>query len=290
MSTPPEPLSGRGLPKHFDEWLGYGDPQDRSAREALLRHHTGATRATLISAPDTPLAKPLARRLTRELARYQNGEPLSYILGWQAFHEIELRVDARALAPRSETELLVDAANMALQERLRSTGDRPLAVADLGTGSGAIALALWACWPRAGEVTVLATDQSAAALTLARENADRLGATVRFACGHWFEPLAEQTFHVLLSNPPYLAAADPHLAQLRAEPAAALIADGNGLADLQHLTKLAPAHLHPGGWLIVEHGAEQGPAVRDLFAAAGFSQIETLQDYARHERLTRGQH
>lgn len=289
MSTPPEPATEPGLPTHFDEWLRRGDPQDKSAREALLRHHTGASRASLICAPDTPLPAALARTLTLELARYQQGEPLSYITGRQAFHEIELQVDARALAPRPETELLVDAANAALREQLAATAARPLAVADLGTGSGAIALAVWACWPAQGAITITATDQSPQALALAQRNARALGAKVRFASGHWFEPLAQEKFHVLLSNPPYLAASDPHLQQLVAEPRDALVAGAGGLADLQHLARLAPAHLHPGGWLIVEHGAAQGSAVRELFAAAGFRQIETLKDYARHDRLTRGQ-
>jgi release factor glutamine methyltransferase len=289
MSTPPEPATRPGLPAHFDEWLRSGDAQDTSTREALLRHHTGASRADLICRPETPLSPALAQTLTREFARYQQGEPLSYIIGRQAFHEIELQVDARALAPRPETELLVDAAHAALRERFAATADRPLAVADLGTGSGAIALAVWASWPDRDALTITATDNNPQALALAKSNATALGAAVRFACGSWFEPLAQARFHLLLSNPPYLAASDPHLPQLIAEPQDALVAGAGGLADLQHLAGLAPTHLYPGGWLIVEHGAEQGLAVRELFAAAGFRQIETLKDYAGHERLTRGQ-
>ncbi|MFP4079469.1 MAG: peptide chain release factor N(5)-glutamine methyltransferase [Ectothiorhodospira sp.] len=214
-------------------------------------------------------------------ARRADGEPLAYLLGTREFWSLPLAVGPGVLVPRPDTETLVEAALACLPE------GQELRVADLGTGSGAIALALARERPRA---RITATDRSARALEMARENARRLGLAprIRFLQGDWFGALGAMPFHVLVSNPPYVALGDPHLAGLRFEPTEALTAGPDGLADLRTLVNGAPSHLLPGGWFLVEHGADQGMAVRALFEAAGFSAVSTLRDLGGRDRVCQG--
>jgi len=216
------------------------------------------------------------------LARRVAGEPVAYLLGHRGFWTLDLAVSPATLIPRPETELLVELA------LARLPADTPLAVADLGTGSGAIALALASERP---QVDVTATDLSAAALDMARGNAARNGlARVRFVQGAWFAPLQGMRFDLIASNPPYIASNDPHLQQgdLRHEPATALASGIDGLDDLRLIVADAGAHLLPGGWLLIEHGWDQGAAIRALFEHAGFEQVYTERDLEQRDRVTRG--
>lgn len=209
------------------------------------------------------------------------GEPVAYIIGVRGFWSLDLAVTPATLIPRPETELLVEWALECLP------ADEPRRVLDLGTGSGAIALAVKRERPRCA---VTAVDLSAAALAVAAGNAERLGLQVTFRESDWFAALAGERFDLLLANPPYIAPDDPHLGQgdLRYEPRHALAAAEAGLADLRRLAEAAPAHLAPGGWLLLEHGYDQGAAVRALLAANGFAEPATRRDLAGHERITGG--
>jgi release factor glutamine methyltransferase len=214
------------------------------------------------------------------VARRVRGEPVAYLTGSRGFWTLDLEVSPAVLVPRPETELLVEWALTVIDGRVRPC------VADLGTGSGAIALALAAERP---DARIDATDASAAALAVARRNAQTLGlSSVTFAEGHWFEPLGAVRYDLLVSNPPYIAHDDAHLASLRFEPLAALTDGGDGLNALREIIAGAPAHLLDDGWLLVEHGYEQGAAVRALFAEAGFAEVTTRRDLGARERATGG--
>ena len=207
---------------------------------------------------------------------------MAYITGRQGFWSLELEVTPATLIPRAETELLVELA------LARLPCDTACSVADLGTGSGAIALAIASERPLA---KVVATDASAAALAVAQRNAARLGIThVRFAQGDWLAPLAGQAFDLIVSNPPYIEAADPHLGEgdLRFEPATALASGADGLDAIRRIVHAAPAHLDPGGWLLFEHGWNQGEASRALLAGAGYAEVFTARDLERRERVSGG--
>lgn len=252
--------------------------------ELLLAGALGASRTQLRTWPDRPVgAAPLAEFNTL-VARRAAGEPVAYLLGHQEFWSLPLRVTPATLVPRPETELLVD---LALTRLPRETA---VTIADLGTGSGAIALALAVERP---QCRVVATDSSPAALAVATENATRLGiGNIRFIAGVWFEPLAGQRFAVIVSNPPYVAPDDPHLGDdgLRFEPPTALIAADHGLADLRAIIASALRHLEPGGALLLEHGYDQGHAVRSMLADNGYRGIETVKDGAGIERVTMAVH
>lgn len=255
------------------------DPVDA----ALLMAHAAGRSRTWVMAHGTDAATPaLAQRFEGLRARRAAGEPLAYLVGRRGFWTLELQVGPDTLIPRAETERLVE---LALERLPR---DRALQVADLGTGSGAIALALASERPLA---RVLATDASPGALAIARANAASLGiANVAFRGGHWLAPLAGERFHLLASNPPYIAFGDPHLGQgdLRFEPAAALSSGVDGLDAIREIVAGAPAHLLPGGWLLLEHGMAQGAAVRDLLARAGLAGIGTGRDLEGRERVSFG--
>ncbi len=244
-------------------------------REAdwLFQHVVGAGRG---GEPDPAARAALDALLARRLA----GEPLAYLLGSQPFRTLELQVDARVLIPRPETEELVDHA-LALAPRAR------VDALDLGTGSGAIALALATERP---EWRVSAVESNPDALALARANGAALGAQVAWYGGEWFAPVAGARFHLVVANPPYVAEGDPELdpAVAAHEPAAALLAGADGLSDLRRIAADAPAHLHPGGHLLVEHGHRQGAAVRALFTEAGLTGVATERDLAGRERFTAG--
>lgn len=257
-------------------------PFSRDA-QLLLAHCLGWSRAELLARPDTELPAPVAQSFAQLLKRLEAGEPLAYLTGEKEFWSLPLKVDASVLVPRPETERLVEAALECGPAR------EALAALDLGTGSGAIALAL--AQERPGW-RVTATDSSVAALTVARHNAVQLGLDrIEFLAGSWFEPLARRRFDLIVSNPPYVAADDPALQvpALTFEPRTALVAGPAGLEALATIVRQAPQHLATGGHLFLEHGADQGAATRSLFAAAGFSNIRTLNDLAGRERVTAGQ-
>ena len=216
--------------------------------------------------------------------RRLSGEPLAYITGHKEFFGLDLQVDARVLDPRPDTETLVDWALEVLSPP--QTGSPR--VLDLGTGSGAIALALKATQPK---LTVHATDFSVDALEVATANAQRLGLNVHFSQGAWFAALAPNTprFDAIVSNPPYIAAQDEHLAALTHEPLQALASGADGLDDLRQIIANAAAHLFPSGWLLLEHGYDQALAVRALLTQAGYVQVQSRQDLGGIERCSGGQ-
>lgn len=247
----------------------------------LLTHLMDRPRSWLIAHDAEPLPAAAWARFLDLAQRRARGEPLAYLTGEKGFHRLTLRVTPDVLVPRPETEGLVDWALELLQ------GMHAPQVLDLGTGSGAIALAIAQARP---DAVVTATDASPAALAIARENAHRLNLRVQFHSGDWWEAVDTQArHHVIASNPPYIAGGDPHLPALRHEPMHALTPGGDGLGALRVLASGAPRHLRPGGWLLLEHGHDQGAAVRRLLAEAGLVAIETRRDLAGHERCTGGQ-
>eukprot|EP01037_Dinobryon_pediforme_P009791 gene9791-9857_t len=213
------------------------------------------------------------------LARRVAGEPVAYLTGRKEFYGLPLQVDARVLDPRPDTETLVD---WALEVIAPLTSPR---VVDLGTGSGAIALALQS---QRADARVLAVDASADALAVAQANAERLGLPVQFRQANWLVGV-EGPFDAIVSNPPYIASADPHLAALTHEPLQALASGADGLEDIRAIVAQAPAHLRPGGWLLLEHGYDQADAVQALLAAQGFVRVQSRNDLADIARCTGGQ-
>lgn len=257
---------------------------DEAAREAelLLQHVLGRTRAWLYAHADDMVDGSAVRRVRELVARRQAGEPLAYITGRREFWSLDLAVSPAVLIPRAETELLVERAIQKLPHA------QAAAVADLGTGSGAIALAIARERPRA---QILATDASATALDVARGNAARLAIpNIAFVLGDWCAALGSARFDLIVSNPPYIAAADPHLRRgdLRFEPASALASGSDGLDAIRTIVETAPAHLRPGGWLLLEHGFEQGHAVRALLEKSGFVEVFTAPDLEDRERVSGG--
>lgn len=280
--TPPLPLDSTVARLVQAASTSLGGGQARREAELLLEHVLGVDRAWLFAHPDAPVAMDVRARFLTLLQRRGQGEPMAYILGHAGFWTLDLAVSPATLIPRAETELLVEIALERLPEGV------PLRIADLGTGSGAIALALASERPRA---SVLATDAGFDALAVARANALRHGlANVGFRAGNWFEPLRGECFDLIASNPPYVAEGDPHLFQgdLRFEPDQALSSGSDGLDAIRHLAAHGLAHLVPGGWLLLEHGMAQGPAVRELLGAAGFTQVHTRRDLEGRERVTLG--
>lgn len=260
------------------------DGLNRLDAQMLLLHALGRSphnRAWLIAHDSEPVPPEAAGRWRALVQRRQAGEPVAYLLGEKEFGGLNLRVDARVLVPRPDTEVLVEWALAALP----APGGSALRLLDLGTGSGAIALTIAA---RRSDVLVTATDASADALAVAQANAQRLGLPVRFAQGAWLAAVPGERFDVIASNPPYIAEGDPHLAALAHEPMAALTAGADGLDDLRTIVAQAPAALHPGGWLLLEHGHDQAAAVRDLLFAQGFEAVSSRKDLAGIERCSGG--
>ena len=276
-------LAGSGLP--------------RAEARRLLAVALGVTIEALVARPELAVDDTTATRFADLCARRARGEPVAYLLGEKEFYGRRFTVSSAVLVPRPETELLVQLALQRLQ-RLRAPR-----VLDLGTGSGCIAITLAL---ECANARVVAVDRSAAALAIAGGNAQQLGAPsppagegqgrggispltarIEFLRSDWFERVTGH-FDVIVANPPYVAAADPHLAALAHEPQHALVAGADGLDDLRRIVAGAPAHLNPGGWLAVEHGHDQGAGVRELFAYAGFEDIETHRDLAGVERVCAG--
>jgi len=279
---------------------------DRLDAQLLLLHVLGlpdAQRGWLLAHDTDPLAPAQAALLAPLVQRRLAGEPLAYLTGHKEFFGLDLQVDARVLVPRADTETLVHWALEVLQDRqvpatptplLRahpSTAQRPTSdgpvLLDLGTGSAAVALAVQSSRP---DLHVHATDASAEALQVAQANAQRLHLAVTFSQGSWLAalPTAAPRFDCIVSNPPYIAEADAHLSALRFEPTRALISGRDGLDDLRQIITQAPAHLQPGGWLLLEHGYDQAQRVRALLRAAGFDPVQSRRDLAGIERCSGG--
>ncbi|HEX9802256.1 MAG TPA: peptide chain release factor N(5)-glutamine methyltransferase [Gammaproteobacteria bacterium] len=268
--------------KQIAERLATVSDSARLDAELLLCHALGRPRSYLYTWPEQELDEEQAEALEKLVERRQGGEPVAHILGKREFWSLELAVSTDTLIPRPETELLVEAALARIPEQAE------WAVADLGTGSGAIALAIASERPRC---RITAVERSAGALAMARQNAQRLGlGNVEFLQGDWFAPLAGRRFQVILSNPPYIPDNDPHLSRgdLRFEPRSALAAGPDGLADLRQLVSGAPAFLCPPGWLLLEHGYDQGGAVTGLLDTAGYAEVADLTDLQGHGRVAVG--
>lgn len=250
--------------------------------EILLGFVMGRDRAWLHTWPEHPLSDADTQRLGALLTRRIQGEPIAHLTGQREFWDMTLTVTRDTLIPRPETERLVE---LALE---RIPADARWQVADLGTGSGAIALAIARERPYCH---LTATDLSPRALAVARDNALRLKVTnIRFQNSHWFASLEDQRFAMILSNPPYIHPTDPHLelGDVRFEPQGALCSAPDGLADIRHIATTARAHLSAPGWLILEHGHDQGPTVTALLAELGYQEVQLAQDLAGNDRVSLG--
>jgi release factor glutamine methyltransferase len=247
------------------------------AREArlLLAHITGFSEASVLASPEKRLPSEHGSRFSELCARRRAGEPVAYILGEKEFYGLRLAVNPAVLIPRPETELLVD---LALQREFSNA-------LDLGTGSGAIALAMKRQRPAA---RVVAVEASAAALVVAQRNGIALGIDVQWRHGRWFDAVRGERFDLVLANPPYVAEGDPHLADLRFEPASALVAGADGLAAMREIIPAARDHLQDRGWLLVEHGFGQDGAVRSLMQTSGLEDVQTWPDLAGIGRISGG--
>lgn len=262
---------------------------DRLDAQLLLAHHLQCARSWLLAHPEAALPPASAAALQASLRRRAEGEPLAYLLGETAFHGLPLQVTPAVLVPRPDTEALVDwALELLAAPRGALAAVEAPHVLDLGTGSGAIALAVKQACPRA---RMHALDCSADALAVARANGERLHLAVQWWLGDWWRavPADAPRFDLLLANPPYIVPGDPHLPALRHEPALALTPPGRtGLDAIEAIVAGAPAHLAPGGWLLFEHGHDQAEAVKDRLAARGFRSVGHRQDLAGHRRCTGG--
>lgn len=256
---------------------------DRLDAQLLLAHVLVRPRSWLIAHDDAMLDDAQWLAVQAALARRAAGEPLAYLVGEKGFHGLVLQVNTSVLVPRPDTEVLVDWAIELLANDSPGVA-RPLVV-DLGTGSGAIALAVKQAHPAA---TVLATDISRDALAVARANAERLGLDVALREGAWWDTLGDERFHLVLSNPPYIAGDDAHLDALRHEPVLALTPGGDGLDALRQIVAGAGEHLEPGGWVLLEHGFDQAEAVSGLLREQGFAGIQTRRDLGGQTRCTGG--
>ena len=254
---------------------------DAHEARLLLAAAAQQPEARIAAHPEQPLEASVQVRFEDWAARRRQGEPVAYLTGWREFYGLRLAVTPAVLIPRHESELLVERALAVLPARAACR------VLDLGSGSGALALAIKHARPAAQLVGV---DASRAALDVARGNAARLGLDVDWRPGHWFEAVPGERFDVIVSNPPYVAQGDAHLAQgdLRFEPREALVGGADGLDAIRLIARGVHAHLVPGGWVFLEHGFDQAEAVRDRLAAAGVAQLQTWRDLAQHPRVTGG--
>ncbi|MFZ5844782.1 MAG: peptide chain release factor N(5)-glutamine methyltransferase [Pseudomonadota bacterium] len=272
-----------GALKQAEQVLAPVSDSARRDAEVLLCHVLNQSLTYLRTWPERELSGVQQAAFDALVHKRQLGEPVAYLTGEREFWSMPFLVTSDTLIPRPETELLVE------QTLARLSADQPQAVVDLGTGSGAIALALA---KERSQWQLTATDASFAALRIAEKNARRLKlGNVRFAYGSWYAPLAGQRFDAIVSNPPYVADRDPHLGQgdVRFEPNSALVSGDDGLDDIRQIVAGAPAHLLPQGWLLLEHGYDQGESVAALLRQHGFGAVETLRDLAGQPRVTLGQ-
>ena len=246
--------------------------------ELLLSHISGLSRTSFRAWPEREIPAAQAEQFFALVAERVEGKPVAYLLGQQEFWSLPLTVSTSTLIPRPDTECLVETA---LSLELPETAK----VLDLGTGTGAIALALASEKP---DWQVTATDRIAEAVELARENSQNLNLPITVLQSHWFDDIPADTFDLLISNPPYIPASDRHLSEgdVRFEPASALVAGDDGLDDIRLLVTQGLAWLNGDGWMMLEHGYDQGEAVRELFACAGWRNIETRKDYGGNDRMT----
>lgn len=251
----------------------------RREASSVLLASIGKTHAWLLTWPDACLSTDELARADAWLARRAAGEPLAYLRGEQEFWSLSLQVAPGILVPRADTECLVEQALL----RIASTG--AVRVLDLGTGSGAIALAIA---HERRQAQVFAADRSALAVAVAQTNAARLSLALSCRESDWFSAFAGDRFDVIVSNPPYIAEDDPHLAALKFEPIQALAAADSGLADLREIIRQAPKHLSMNGYLLLEHGHDQAAAVRELLQQAGFVDVCSTRDFGGNERVTGG--
>jgi len=279
VSTPAQCLA-RYVPR-LREALQLDAAEAKLEARVLLGHALGVNRAWLIAHEHDALAPAALKKYETLLTRRLAGEPVAYILGEKEFFGRGFKVTPDVLIPRPETELLVELA------LARLPAGRSARILDLGTGTGCIAITLALECP---DCEVVATDQSAAALEVAKENAARLGARVEFHAGSWYQALPADAgkFTLIVSNPPYIAQGDAHLAALAHEPSHALVAGANGLADIRLILQGAKDHLAPAGWLMFEHGWDQAEPCRTLLQQAGFAQMGTEADLAGHGRVSFG--
>ncbi|GGM13000.1 peptide chain release factor N(5)-glutamine methyltransferase [Pseudomonas asuensis] len=257
-------------------------PSERLDAELLLAAALGKPRSFLRTWPERIVTREAKDLYGSFIERRRDGEPIAYILGHQGFWSLDLEVSPDTLIPRPDTELLVET-TLALE------GAEQRRVLDLGTGTGAIALALAHERP---QWQVMGVDRVTGAVALAERNRARLNIpNASFRQSHWFAALTQERFDVIVSNPPYIPEDDPHLVQgdVRYEPTSALVAGDDGLDDIRLIVQQAPDHLLPNGWLLLEHGFDQAPAVSALLTAQGFISVESRRDLAGHERITLGQ-
>jgi release factor glutamine methyltransferase len=264
-------------------WLDAHADLDRRDREVLLCAAAGVTRAQIFTRPEVQIRPEVEQQLNGWAERRRHGEPLAYLTGRKEFWGLELAVSPDVLVPRPETELLVEQA-LALAA---AAPDCPVNILELGTGSGGVAIAMAKeAARRALAVEITATDVSPRALAVAERNGARHAVAVRWRVSDWYRHVPER-FQLIVSNPPYVGDGDPHLAALGHEPALALVAGADGLDAIRCIVSGARGHLHPGGSVVLEHGFDQGAAVRSLLRDAGFEQAQTLPDLAGLDRVTR---
>nr|WP_086939911.1 peptide chain release factor N(5)-glutamine methyltransferase [Thaumasiovibrio occultus] len=258
-----------------------GSPSPAIDAEVLLLHVLQQNRSYLFTWPDKVLDDAQLAQLSALVERRQNGEPVAYITGSREFWSLNLAVSPATLIPRPDTELLVELALAALPPSHAT-------ILDLGTGTGAIALAIGSERP---DCKVIGVDIQPDAVALATQNGQTNGVSnCEFLPSSWFSALTTQRFELIVSNPPYIDPQDPHLSQgdVRFEPLSALIAEDKGMADIQHIATESRGFLLDGGWLMFEHGYDQGLASRQCLSALGYVEVETKQDYAGHDRVTLG--
>ena len=287
---------------NYKEWLAQAiadlaqkNPTENSKIDALvlLQHATGKSRTQILAFDDTEIDEKVRLKLTALLDRRLKGEPIAYILGEKEFWSLPLNVSKGTLIPRSDTEILVEKALQIALEKLQENPPR-FRILDLGTGTGAIALALASelssiCQKQQISLEIIGVDLMPDVVALAQSNAERNKLNVQFLQSRWFENITGQ-FDLIVSNPPYIDAQDEHLRQgdVRFEPLSALVANDAGYADLRHIIELAPSYLNSNGALLLEHGWQQGEKVRSIFQENHWEMVETVRDYGDNERVTLG--
>ena len=287
---------------NYKEWLAQAiadlaqkNPTENSKIDALvlLQHATGKSRTQILAFDDTEIDEKVRLKLTALLDRRLKGEPIAYILGEKEFWSLPLNVSKGTLIPRPDTEILVEKALQVALEKLEQNSPH-FRILDLGTGTGAIALALASdlshiCQKRQILLEIIGVDLMPDVVALAQSNAERNKLNVKFLQSRWFENITEK-FDLIVSNPPYIDETDEHLSQgdVRFEPRSALVAGENGLADLRHLIEYAPVYLKDNGYLLLEHGWKQGEEVRTIFWQNHWQGVATIRDYGDNERVTLG--